>query len=399
MEKTVKELAVPSVAYMVSILLTVWFLVLQQITIPFSFLGMDIQVNLSFLGLPLTLLLAFRYIALVIEKLLVGDIIAPLANGLRTISITGFLYLLSGWSAIPLWLRPITGFLLYSSLLSVLHNVIIEFVNDINQLFEPIITSIYILIVGYMGSNAWIAMYPALEASLSTVLSDALASILQSGLAEPINNIIIVSTALTSVLTLTGLGANHPNSYLRFMSKNIGENISKVTFINFSFIYYIFFVRNFLFKYSGINPQFITVAEWLLICGAFYLGYQNLKGYAETALVIEDVTGTWRKHFQQVETISDPQLELLSGLVEGFVDYGLRDDLVTHLTVLLTESGMGLNQVSQINGLLIGHQDTRPPRIGFPWQIAQHRLFNLQRRKRVVDAVLSSIRVNPAVSR
>ena len=399
MEKTVKELAVPSVAYMVSILLTVWFLVLQQITIPFSFLGMDIQLNLSFLGLPLTLLLAFRYIALVIERLLVGDIIAPLANGLRTISITGFLYLLSGWSAIPLWLRPITGFLLYSSLLSVLHNVIIEFVNDINQLFEPIVTSIYILIVGYIGSNAWIAMYPALEASLSTVLSEALTSVLQSGLAEPINNIIIVSTALTSVLALTGLGANHPNSYLRFMSKNIGENISKVTFINFAFIYYIFFVRNFLFKYSGINPQFITVAEWLLICGTFYLGYQNLKGYAETALVIEDVTGTWRKHFQHVETISDPQLETLSRLVEGFVDYGMRDDLVTHLTVLLTESGMGLNQVSQINGLLIGHRDTKPPRIGFPWQIAQHRLFNLQRRKQVVDAVLSSIRINPAVSR
>ncbi len=44
--------------------------------------------------------------------------------------------------------------------------------------------------------------------------------------------------------------------------------------------------------YSGVNPQFIAVAEWLLICGAFYLGYQNLKDYAETALVLEDVTGT-----------------------------------------------------------------------------------------------------------
>jgi len=399
MEKTVKELAVPSVAYLVSILLTVWFLVLQQITIPFTFLGIDIQVNLSFLGLPLTLLLAFRYLALLMEKLLVGDIIAPLANGLRTISITGFLYLLSGWTTVPSWLRPITKFLLYSSVFSVLHNVIIVIVEDINQLFEPIVTSIYILLVGYIGSNAWLAMYPALEASLNTGLSDALSSILQSGLAQPINNIIIVSTALTSVLALTGLGANHPNSYLRFMSKTIGENISRVTFLTFSFIYYLFFVRNFLFRYSGVNPQFITLAEWLLICGTFYLGYQNLKGYAETALVIEDVTGTWRKHFQQVETISDPQLELLSRLVEGFVDYGLRDDLVTHLTVLLTESGMSMNQVSQINGQLIGHQDTKLPRIGFPWQVAQHRLFNLQRRKQVVDSVLSSIRVNPAVSR
>lgn len=32
-------------------------------------------------------------------------------------------------------------------------------------------------------------------------------------------------------------------------------------------------------------------------------------------------------------------------------------DLVTHIVVLLTESSMSLNQISQINGLLIGHRD------------------------------------------
>jgi hypothetical protein len=399
MEKTVKELAVPSITYLVSILLTVWFLVLQQTTIPFTLLGIDLQVNLTFLGLPLTVLLVFRYIALVIEKLLVGEIITPLANGLRTISLTGFFYLLSGWSEFPIWLRPITEFLLYFSIFSVLHNLILEILININQLFEPIITSIYILFIGYIGCNTWLAMYPSIATSLSTVLSDSHTSILQSGLAEPINYIIILSTVLTSAFTLTGLGANHPNSYLRFMSKTIGENISKVMFQNIAFFFYIFFVRNFLFKYSGINPRFITVAEWLLICGTFYFGYQNLKNYAETALVVNDVTGTWRKHFQQVQTLSDPQLETLSRLIEGFVDNSLKDDLVTHLTILLTESGMALNQVSQINGLLIGHQDRKPPRIGFPWQIAQHKRFDMQRRKQVVDTVLSSIRMNSIVSR
>jgi len=196
MEKTVKELAVPSIAYLVSILLTVWFLVLQHTTIPLTFLGIDQQVNLTFLGLPLTVLLVFRYIALVIEKLLVGEIITPLANGLRTISITGFLYLLSNWSTFPLWLRPITEFLIYTSLLSVLHNLVIEILNDINQLFEPIITSIYILFVGYISSNTWLAMYPNIAATLSTMLSDSLTSILQSGLAEPINYMYVFSSSI-----------------------------------------------------------------------------------------------------------------------------------------------------------------------------------------------------------
>lgn len=393
MEKTVKELALPSAAYMVSILVTVWFLVLQQITFPFSILGMDFQVNLSFLGLPLTVLLAFRYISLLIEKLIVGDIALTLSEGLETLSITGFIYLLSDWTLIPTWIKPITGFLLFSSLFSVLYKVVIQVLNDINQLFEPVITSLYILIVGYLGSNTWLQLYPILMTTLNTGLGGSLRTILESGLAEPINNIIIISTALTSVMALTGLAAEHPNSYLRFMSKTIGENLSRVTLINFSILYYLFFVRNFLFMYSGVNPQFLTVGEWLLVSGCFYLGYHNLKGYAETSLVIEDVTGAWRKHLQQVKIVSDPQLDLLSRLVENFVDYGLKDDLVAHLVVLLNESELSMNQISQINGLIIGYQDTKAPRVGFPWQIQNHKKFNLQRRKQVINTVLSSIQV------
>lgn len=393
MEKTAKELALPSAAYLVGILLTVWFLVLQQITFPLNFLGIDTQVNISFLGLPLTILLVFRFISLLLEKLVVGDITVTLSEGMRTLSLTGFAYLISDWVMIPNWVKPITGFLLFASLFSVLHKVVVQVLKDINQLFEPVITSLYILLVGYIGSNTWLSLYPILEASLSTGFGGVLRGILEAGLAEPINNIIIISTALTSVMALSGLGAEHPNSYLRFLGKTVGENLSKVTLINFAILYYLFFVRNFLFLYSGVNPQFLTVGEWLLVCVVFYIGYQNLRGYAETALIIEDVTGAWRKHLQQVETVSDPQLELLSRLVENFVDHGLKDDLVTHLAILLKESDMSMNQISQINGLIIGYHDTEPPRVGFPWQIENHKKFNLQRRKQVINTVLSSLKL------
>lgn len=394
MEKTARELALPSAAYMVGILLTVWFLVLQQITFPLSFLGIDTQVNLSFLGIPLTILLVFRFISLLLEKLLVGDITILLAEGMDTLSLTGFIYFLSDWAALPGWIKPITGFFLFASIFSLLHKVIVEVLKDINQLFEPVVTSIYILLVGYIGSNTWLSLYPILEASLTTGFGGSLRGILEAGLAEPINNIIIISTALTSVMALAGLGAGHPNSYLRFLSKTVGDNLSRVTLINFTVLYYLFFVRRFLFMYSGVNPQFLTVGEWLLVCGVFYIGYHNLKGYAETALILEDVTGAWRKHLQQVETVSDPQLELLSRLVENFVDYGLKDDLVSHLVVLLKESEMSMNQISQINGLIIGYQDTPAPRIGFPWQIQNHKRFNMQRRKQVINTVLSSLELS-----
>lgn len=74
-------------------------------------------------------------------------------------------------------------------------------------------------------------------------------------------------------MALTGLGANNPNSYLRFLSKNVGEKLPQVALINFSVFCYLSFIRHYLFELSGLNPQFLTVGEWVLICAAFYLGY------------------------------------------------------------------------------------------------------------------------------
>ena len=135
------------------------------------------------------------------------------------------------------------------------------------------------------------------------------------------------------------------------------------------------------------------VGEWALICIAFYLGYRNLKGYAETSLVRQDITGTWSSHVQQVETSSDPKLEHLSSLVQKFVDYGQRDELITHLTLLLYESDTPTSQITQIISLITNHTDTMPPRIGFPWQIENNRKYNQQKRKQVINTVLVSVKL------
>ena len=167
-----------------------------------------------------------------------------------------------------------------------------------------------------------------------------------------------------------------------------------MAFINFAALYYLFFIRHFLFELSGINPQFLTVGEWVLICVAFYFGYRNIKDYAETSLVAQDLTGTWSKHVQQVEVNSDPKLVYLSELVERFVDYGHMDELITHLTILLYESHTNTNQITQIIGLIANYRDTKPPRIGFPWQIENTKRRNQQKRKQIINTVLASIKLS-----
>ena len=394
MQRSVREIAAPTVAYFVAIILTVWFLVLQQTTIPLDSLGFNAEIDISFLGIPLLTLLVLRYLSLLVDQMLVGDIIEPLSEGLGALSITGALYFLADWSAVPVWVKPITAFLLYASFLSLVQKIVTASIREINHLFEPIAMSLYILMVGYLGSQTWMSLYPSLEATIqNNPYMGLLSPILRAGLAEPINNIIIFSTALTSVMALTGLGANNPNSYLRYLSQTVGERLPTVALINFSALYYLFFVRHFLFELSGINPQFLMVGEWALICAVFYLGYRNLKGYAENSLVRQDITGTWSKHLQQIETNSDPKLEHLSGLVQHFVDYGQRDELITHLTLLLYESDTQTNQITQIISLITNYEDTKPPRIGFPWQIDNNRRFNQQRRKEVINMVLASIKL------
>jgi len=395
MQKAVKEIAAPTVAYLVSIILVVWFLVLQSTTVPLDYIGLSGQVDLSFLGLPLLTLLVLRFAALLVDNILVGEVMEPLAEGLETLSVAGAIYFLADWSAIPVWAKPITAFLLYSSILSTIQKIVSIRLREINHLLEPIAMSIYILLVGYLGSQTWVSLYPALESTIqANPYLSVLQPILQSGLAEPVNNIIILATALTSVMALTGLGANNPNSYLRYLSQTVGERLSTVALINFSALYYLLFIRHYLFELSGINPQFLMVGEWALICGAFYLGYRNLKDYAEKSLVQHDITGTWSKHMQQVDISTDPKLEHLSILVEQFVDYGQRDELITHLTLLLYESDMPTAQITQIISLVTNYQDTKPPRIGFPWQIENNRKFNQQKRKQVVNTVLASIRLD-----
>ena len=95
---------------------------------------------------------------------------------------------------------------------------------------------------------------------------------------------------------------------------------------------------------------------------------------------------------QQVQTNSDMKLDHLSALVESFVDHGHRDELITNLTLLLRDSNTPLNQITQVIGLITNYQDTKPPRIGFPWQIENNRRYNQQRRKQIINTVLASIK-------
>jgi len=211
-----------------------------------------------------------------------------------------------------------------------------------------------------------------------------------------VNNVIIVSTALTAVLSLTGVFKNHPNPYLEYLGSRIGGQIEKVTLLNFVLIYYLFFVRWYLLDSSGLNPQYVVIGEWAAICLGFYVSYQSMKRYAEESLVRQDVTGTWRRHTQRVSMHTDLQLDHLSDLVEGFIDHGAKKELIIHLTLLLRNSSLEANAITRTLAPLIEYIDVEPPKIGLPWQADHVARLNKRRRRKIVNTVLGSIQLKPS---
>jgi len=395
MEKRVKEIVLPSVIYVAFLTVTVWFLVVQETIIPLDKLGYDATLSLSFLGAPLIAFLSMKYSSVVADKLLVGRATDRLSEGLNTVAYTAFLYFAADWSLVPGWVKPVSAFLLYVTIISALYGILSLYIRDINYIFEPMLTSIYMLFIGFLGSRTWLNVYPFFEDFvLNSPFSGILLPIIRAGLAEPVNNVIIVGTAITTVLSLTGVFKNHPNPYLDYLGSRIGGQMEKVALLNLVIIYF-FFVRGFLVELSGLNPQYIVIGEWIAICMGFYISYRSMKRYAEESLVRQDITGWWRRHLQQVNMHTDSQLDHLSDLVERFIVHGEKNEFIIHLTLLLRNSGLEAYGIKNVLTPLLEYCDMEPPKIGLLWQADNMAKLNNQRRRKIVNTVLGSIQLKP----
>jgi hypothetical protein len=392
----IKQVIVPTLSYAVAGMVVLWLFVLQETVVPISFFGPERLVSLSFLGVPLLSALTSYYVSVMVARLLEGEAVEPLSEGLRRVALTSFLFFISDWPLLPQWLGHLTGFIFYSSILSLLHKTLSAVLEPINQLFEPMLSSLYILFVGFVGSRTWLQVYPYLEGYiLDSGYAPAVIRFIQSGVAEPVNNVIVASTAIVSVLALTGVLRNHPNTYLRYLGEAASGRLEQATILTFLVLYYLFFVRSFLLAASGVNPQYVVVGEWAALCAGFYLSYRGLKRFTAESLVEEDLKGTWRRHMQQITFTGEPELEVFDALIERFVRDGEGEALIVHLTLLLEHSGMQPQAITAALSPIINHRDTPTPLIGFSWQTSNIRKMNAMRRKRIVNTVLGSIQLKP----
>jgi len=339
-------------------------------------------------------LISLYYLSVVSSELLVGDIVEPLTEGLKRVSYTACFLLLSGWEFMPRWIIPLAFFLFYASILNMCHEVLILYVKQYNEILEAPLTMFYIVFLGLLGSQAWLSMYQYFETSmLQSGFSEFIGPYFDAGLVGAVNNVILASTGITAAVSLTKIFVGHPNRYLNIMGRVAGGRIEQIIFVNFLVIYYFLLLRGFLFQVSGVNLQYIVIAEWAIICLSFYLLYRRLRNYTNESVVEDGPSGWWTKHQQSIQLKTDPQMERLSAAVDRFIMDGDRNEFAVLLTLIMKNAGQTQSTITRVVSRVLKYEDLKPPIFGFIWQTELVEKRNRSRRRKIIDLVLSSIQL------
>lgn len=393
MEERVRRIIVPSAVFLAGLILIFWGLYIQRPSIPLDELGSS-RLELSFLAYPLIALISLNYLSVVSRELLVGDIVESLSEGLKRCGYTACLLLLSGWEYIPRWIVPIAFFLFYASILNMSHEILILYVKQYNEILEAPLTMFYIIFLGLLGSQAWLSMYQYFEASMiQSGFGEFIGPYIGAGLAGAVNNVILASTGITAVVSLTKIFVGHPSRYLNVMGRVAGGRIEQIIFVNFLVIYYFLLLRGFLFRVSGVNPQYIVIAEWAIICLSFYLLYRRLRNYSNESMVEDGPSGWWTKHKQTIQLKTDPQMDRLSAAVDRFIMDGDRNEFAVLLTLIMKNAGQSQSTITSVVSRVLKYEDLKPPIFGFIWQTELVEKRNKSRRRKIIDLVLSSIQL------
>lgn len=384
----------PTVTYLGLMTAVLYLFYYQRIIVPLDYLGRGTTMDLSYLLTPSIALITFNYIARIIERVFVGELVEPLARGLKRIATTSAA-LLFAQAYITGWIPYVTLFLFNASLLTTLHSTLVAYLRRYNVVFDPVLTSLYILFVGYLGSQTWLNVYPFIERGVSAApRASFLVSFFRAGLAEPVNMVIIMSTAVAAFFSLLGVFRSHPN--LRFIGRTLGTGLDRKVIYTFFLFYYLLFVRKYLMEASGVNPQYIVVAEWAGICLLFYVSYKRFRDYTQNSLLMADLHGTWQKHLQQIEQVTNYKLDHVSNLIEQFIQQGTREELIVHLALVMDRAEYSEQRIRDVLDELINYQDLRPGKIAFSWQVERLDKVNMRRRSEILNRVLSSIQLKLA---
>ncbi len=365
----------------------------NRVTIPIPLDGRALRLDPSFLLAPLLSLATLNYASRMVRKVLKGEAVEPLARGINWVGVATFILLLSRWEMVPEALHPLSLMLFYLALVSAASSTLKPYLKRLNEALPPVLNSGVIIASGIIVAQAWSNAYPELFGSPD---SARLLALLGGGLAEKVNTIILAGAAVTATLSLFGVARNHPNPYISFLGRRLGEGLGGKLLLSLILLAYALFVRGMISEMAGAYSQYIPIAEWVGVCIAFYAMYGSLRGYVSEELVVQERLGDWRSHIQQIELVTNYKLDRMSGIVEDFIERGAKEELVVSLSLILNKARLSPEAITNTLDELINYEDREPGAIAFAWQIDHLKAENRRRRWMVMENLMSSTRLGHA---
>jgi hypothetical protein len=312
----------------------------QQITIPITYESETYLLDPTFLLPPLLAFIICNYASRVVKTVIIGKLGSPLSSGLKWLGFFAFFWLLTFDPTFPSSFQPLGNFIIIFPVVIISRSIIVEILRDRNQIVgESIIYTLSIILLGILTSRLWQQIHILMEQyhifTIDTLVGrdswGILIGLFYSGLANILDEAILISTIFVSALSITSILRYHSNPYLDFIGKSLSTNLTRKFLTTLNFLIYVQFLRNFLLNHSGVNPQLVTVAEWGIICLISYIIYRRTRIFVSESMTVTERIGFWTRHIQEIEHTSDLKLDSLSKLIEQYLYEGDKNELIVYL--------------------------------------------------------------------
>jgi hypothetical protein len=198
-------------------------------------------------------------------------------------------------------------------------------------------------------------------------------------------------TATAALISLLIIFKSFSNLYLNYLERKIESNIGTVLFLLMLALIYFMYLRQYILeKINLLIP--IHLAEWGVICLAFWLFYKSLIRGVNANLTETLNLGDWEKLRQELKYHADSEQLNVSRLIEDFINEGEKDGILTYIISVLLTNGVKEENIRRIVRKLLDFQDIPYPKICFRSWLNEIEKENIKRRKDLLNEILGDIR-------
>ena len=136
---------------------------------------------------------------------------------------------------------------------------------------------------------------------------------------------------------------------------------------------------------------YAMIFEWMVVVAItwqLYSGLRNNIGQAYLMMPRPLPQDRWQRHEQRISQTHPEFLPYFQEMQREFLEDGINDRLLIHVTTVLWENGLRQSQIAQIVYPLMHHRDRTIPVPALPWETRWVRRRNRRKRQQLLDEIM-----------